>query len=100
MEQRGVIQEVKSQERPIRVYTITTCKHCVSAKELLDSKGAVYENINVEDPLAFEKIFKVTGQKTVPQIFIGEEFIGGFDKLSDLNNLGMLDLKLGKIWNF
>lgn len=103
IEQIDAIQDVEIREgvgqRSIKVYTITKCSHCVSAKELFDSKGVFYENINVEDPLEFDKIFSVTGQKTVPQIFIGEEFIGGFDKLTELNTLGMLDLKLGRLFN-
>ena len=77
----------------ITIYTKDTCPYCVSAKQLLDSKKAKYKEINVgNDPKQREELVKkANGQMTVPQIFIGDKHIGGYDNLSELNNQGKLD---------
>ncbi len=78
--------------KPIRVYTTTYCGYCTRAKRLLDRKGLPYEEINVEDD--DEKrdwLVQATGRRTVPQIFIGEQAIGGSDELHALEAAGKLD---------
>lgn len=78
------------------IYSADWCPFCVRAKRLLDGKGVTYKEINVDqNPGAREEITVKTGHKTVPVIFIGEEFIGGFSELSNLENRGELDAKLG-----
>ncbi len=78
------------------VYSADYCPYCDKAKDLLKAKGAQYKEINVtHDDDAKQEIMQKTGLKTVPQVFIGEEFIGGFDKLRDLDQAGELDKKLG-----
>lgn len=77
------------------MYTRTVCAYCVKAKRLLDQKGIPYTEINLEgkdDELIALK--KQTGWRTVPQIFIGDEFIGGCDELYDLEREKKLDSML------
>ena len=63
------------------IYTQDRCNFCIKTKILLDSKGEPYEEINInENPDAKEKIKKL-GFKTVPQIWLDEEHIGGYEEL-------------------
>ena len=65
-----------------KVYTKKVCPFCNMAKTLLKNKGYEYEEINVEDKgFDFDKLKEETGQMTVPQIFKGDKFIGGFSEL-------------------
>ena len=77
--------------KKIIVYSTNYCPYCVRAKTLLDEKGLEYTEINLDgkaDELMALK--ERTGQRTVPQIFIDDEFIGGFSELSQLNSEGKL----------
>ncbi len=74
------------------VYSTNYCGYCVRAKALLKSKGIAFTEINVEnDDAKRQWLIDTTGQRTVPQIFINEKSIGGFDELSDLDKAGKLD---------
>ena len=75
------------------IYTTKICPYCVRAKGLLDKKGAAYQEIRVdENPhLREELIQKSGGQRTVPQIFIGDLHVGGCDDLHALDRAGKLD---------
>ena len=74
------------------VYTGNRCAYCNAAKHLLDSKGMLYTEVNVdEDPKLREEMMARSQRQTVPQIFIGDRHVGGFDDLSELNQSGMLD---------
>ena len=76
----------------IVVYSGRFCGYCTAAERLLKSKNAVYELIKVdENPEMFEHMMEITGRRTIPQIFIGDYHIGGFDDLSALNQSGKLD---------
>lgn len=77
----------------ITIYTKDGCPYCVRAKKLLDSKGLIYQEVNVgNDPEKRASLSeKSNGSKTVPQIFIGDKHIGGCDDLIDFNNSGNLD---------
>lgn len=78
--------------KPVRMYTTRICPFCVMAKRLLQSKGVNYEEIRVdESPTVREEMTRVTGRRTVPQIFVGETHVGGFDDLSALEHAGKLD---------
>ena len=80
----------------VRIYTTPTCPYCVRAKRLLDRKGVGYQEIDVAgDDQAREDLTKLTGQRTVPQIFIGEAHVGGSDDLYALEQEGKLDALLG-----
>ncbi len=76
----------------ITVYSTTYCPYCVRAKQLLERKGASFTEINVEDDAEREKmIARAGGRRTVPQIFIGDTHVGGFDDLHALDKSGKLD---------
>lgn len=81
--------------KKVTVYTTSYCPYCVRAKQLLTGKGIPFEEINLEDkPEELTALKKRTGWKTVPQIFFGEELIGGFTELAQLNSSGELQKKL------
>ncbi len=76
----------------VKVYTKTNCPFCVRAKSLLDRKGVAYEEIDAEhdDALRIWLVEK-TGQRTVPQIFVGDRSLGGFSDIDALDREGKLD---------
>ena len=79
----------------IIIYSGHRCAYCNAAKRLLDSKGAEYTEINVdEDPKLRTEMVGRTKRQSVPQIFIGNTHVGGFDDLSELNHEGKLDALL------
>lgn len=76
----------------ITIYTTDYCPYCVRAKELLSRKGARFEEISAEDDaVRAAMVEKAGGRRTVPQIFINGQHIGGFDDLSALDRAGKLD---------
>ena len=76
----------------MKIYTTPYCPYCVRAKRLLERKGVRYEEIDVAgDDEARTDLAERTGQRTVPQIFIGEEHVGGSDELYALEQEGKLD---------
>ncbi|PIT86142.1 MAG: glutaredoxin [Candidatus Magasanikbacteria bacterium CG10_big_fil_rev_8_21_14_0_10_43_6] len=81
--------------KPVKIYTTTYCPYCKRAKALFDALAVSYEEINVEDDaeLRAEMADKYHWQ-TVPMIVIGDEFIGGFDDLAQLQASGELTKKL------
>ncbi len=82
----------------VRIYTTPICPYCVRAKMLLKKKGAAYEEIDVfmDSEARDEMAAKSNGRRTVPQIFIGETYVGGCDELYDLERAGELDSLLAK----
>ena len=81
--------------KEILIYSTSYCPFCDRAKKLLDNKGIQYKVIDLtSDPSELTKLKERTGMKTVPQIFIGDELIGGFQELSNLNQSGELDKKI------
>jgi glutaredoxin 3 len=79
--------------KPVTVYTTPICPYCVRAKNLLAKKGVSYEEVDVlSDPEARETMLaKSGGARTVPQIFVGDTHVGGFDDLYALDKEGKLD---------
>ncbi len=77
----------------ITIYTAMLCPYCHMAKSLLTSKGVTYEEIDVtgRHELREEMTRKAGGRRTVPQIWIGETHVGGYDDLSALDRAGKLD---------
>ncbi|ALL66296.1 Glutaredoxin 3 Grx3 [Paraburkholderia caribensis MBA4] len=76
----------------ITIYTTPTCPYCLAAKALLKKKGVSYEEINVQgDRATALALMERTGRRTVPQIFVGETHVGGFDDLNALETAGNLD---------
>ncbi|MFZ5724453.1 MAG: glutaredoxin 3 [Pseudomonadota bacterium] len=82
-----------SDARPeILVYTTPVCPYCVQAKMLLRRKGAAFREIDVaRDPALRQEVMARSGRRTVPQIWIGEYHVGGFDELYALEREGRLD---------
>ncbi len=77
------------------VYTTQVCPYCVRAKQLLKQKGVAFEEIDLSrDNEARMALVERTRMRTVPQIFINDEFIGGCDELYALERAGKLDGKL------
>ena len=76
----------------VRIYTTRVCPYCLAAKELLRQKGVAFEEIDLSDPPETRaRLQEQTGRTTVPQIFIGEKHVGGFDDLKALDHRGELD---------
>lgn len=76
----------------ITIYTSSLCGYCHRAKGLLDSKSVSYNEISVDgDPSIRQKMMQRARQRTVPQIFINDQHIGGCDDLFQLERAGKLD---------
>ncbi len=77
----------------IRMYCTAFCPYCVRAEMLLKSKGVEeITKILVDSiPDGFRDMMELTGRRTVPQIFIGDRHIGGFDELAALDRQGGLE---------
>lgn len=76
----------------IQIYTTNICPYCLMAKRLLDKKGVNYTEINVESkPGLREEMMQKTKRRTVPQIYIGDYHVGGFDELYALDQQQKLD---------
>ncbi len=75
----------------IEVYTTPVCPYCVRAKRLLQARGIAYEEFDVaDDPELRADIIERSGRRTVPQIFIDGDPIGGFEELALLDASGEL----------
>ncbi|MEW5769257.1 MAG: glutaredoxin 3 [Pseudomonadota bacterium] len=77
----------------VKMYCTAVCPYCVMAEKLLNKKGVTeIEKIRVDlDPAEREHMMQITGRRTVPQVFIGERHVGGFDDLSALDAAGELE---------
>jgi glutaredoxin 3 len=77
----------------IRMYSTAVCPFCQRAEMLLRSKGVeAIEKIRIDlDPRKRSEMMEKTGRRTVPQIYIGEVHVGGFDDLAALDRAGKLD---------
>lgn len=82
---------------PVKMYTTQVCPYCVRAKALLKQRGvAQIEEIRIDvDPVQRDEMMRLTGRRTVPQIFIGSTHVGGFDDLAALDGRGGLMPLLG-----
>ena len=75
----------------VTLYTTDTCPYCRSAKSLLASKGISMQEINIQtQPGKLEEMLSRSGRRSVPQIFIADTHIGGFDDLAKLDRQGGL----------
>lgn len=76
----------------VLMYTSAYCPYCMNAERLLANKGVTVNKIRVDlDPEQRIVMMERTGRRTVPQIYIGEQHIGGFDDLWALDQAGGLD---------
>lgn len=82
----------------IVMYATDWCPYCMRARRLLQSKGVTWREIDVDDsPDARAEMRSRTHRSTVPQIFIGDRHVGGFDDLNALDHAGALDALLSGI---
>jgi thioredoxin reductase (NADPH) len=82
--------------QPIVIYSKSWCPYCERAKRLLAAKGQSWREIDVEaSDAALREMIEKTGRRTVPQIWIGDRHVGGFDELAALEAAGELDPILG-----
>lgn len=92
----GGVNMASENKAEIEIYTLDWCPYCDKAKNFLRSKGLSYTEYNIEDDKIKEEMKERTGgAKTVPQIFIDDENIGGYDDLIELNTKGELNQLLG-----
>ncbi|NUR23623.1 glutaredoxin 3 [Frateuria sp.] len=82
----------------IEVYSTAVCPYCVAAKNLLKSKGLEWEEIRVDaDPAQRDLMLqRSSGRRTVPQIFINDQHVGGYDDLVAADRSGRLGQLLGE----
>lgn len=80
----------------VKMYTTAVCPYCIRAKQLLTARGvAQIEEVRIDlDPDARQQMMQITGRRTVPQIFIGDTHVGGFDDLAALDGRGGLQALL------
>jgi len=79
----------------ITMYSTSWCGFCVMARRLLESKGQTWEEIDVDaESGRREEMIQRSGRRTVPQIWIGELHVGGYDDLAALERAGKLDALL------
>lgn len=80
----------------VDIYTKFGCGFCYRAKSLLENKGVEYQefDITMGGPKKDEMLERAPGARTVPQIFIGETYVGGSDELAALESAGKLDALL------
>ncbi len=78
--------------KPVTVYSTRICPYCMMAKRLLTQKGVPYEEILIDgnEQLRVDLMTR-TGRRTVPQIYVGDHHVGGFDDLAALERAGQLD---------
>ena len=75
----------------VQVYTTAVCPFCVRAKRLLQARGIAYEEIDVgNDPEERAEVVRRSGRRTVPQIFIDGDAVGGYEELARLDASGEL----------
>ena len=78
---------------PVKMYTTQVCPFCQRAKMLLKQRGVqAIDEIRIDlDPEQRQTMMQITGRRTVPQIFIGDTHVGGFDDMQALDVDGKLD---------
>jgi glutaredoxin 3 len=83
--------------KSVKMYTTQVCPYCVRAKALLHKRGVEQiEEVRIDlDPAERERMIRLTGRRTVPQIFIGDTHVGGCDDLIELDQGGGLLPLLG-----
>jgi glutaredoxin 3 len=76
----------------VEIYTTAWCPYCHAAKSLLNQKGVAFEEIDASEPTMRDAMVeRANGRRTVPQIFIGDTHVGGYDDMAALDRRGQLD---------
>lgn len=83
--------------KDVVIYSTDYCPYCRQAERFLTDKGVPFKSVDVtNDDAMRDKLVELTGQRTVPQIFIGGESIGGYSDMVKLNQKGELESKFGR----
>ncbi|MCU7905030.1 MAG: glutaredoxin 3 [Candidatus Thiodiazotropha sp. (ex Epidulcina cf. delphinae)] len=78
------------------MYSTTICPYCVRAKHLLETKGITFDEVRIDhDHRIAQEMMRRSNRHTVPQIFIDDYHVGGYDDLASLAMSGQLDSLLG-----
>ncbi|RMH94468.1 glutaredoxin 3 [Lysobacter pythonis] len=81
----------------IVVYTTLVCPYCVAAKNFLKSKGLEWQEVRIDqDPAERERMVAKAKRTSVPQIFVGEVHVGGYDDMMALHRAGGFEPLLGE----
>jgi len=76
----------------ITLYTSAVCGYCVAAKNFLKSKGLQWKEVRIDtDPMERERMVALARRTSVPQIFIGQTHVGGYDDMMALHRAGKLE---------
>ena len=77
----------------VKMYTTAVCPYCIRAKQVLRAKGVEQiEEVRVDlDPAQRQHMMAITGRRSVPQIFIGDTHVGGYDDMMALHRAGKLE---------
>ena len=79
----------------ITIYSTLVCPYCVAAKNFLKSKGLAWNEVRIDlDPVERDKMMAKTKRTSVPQIFVGDVHVGGYDDMMALHRAGKLDALL------
>ena len=82
---------MSSQPPPITLYSTAVCPYCVATKNFLKSQGREWIEVRFDlDPVARDKMVARTRRTSVPQIFVGEVHVGGYDDMMALHRAGKL----------
>jgi glutaredoxin 3 len=78
--------------KKVEIYTTGWCPYCHAAKSLLADKGVAFDEVDADDPdTRMAMVQRANGRRTVPQIFIGDTHVGGYDDMAALERRGQLD---------
>ena len=76
----------------ITIYSTAICPYCVAAKNFLNSKGKQWREVRIDmDPAERDRMVAITHRTSVPQIFVGETHVGGYDDMMALHRAGKLE---------
>jgi glutaredoxin 3 len=82
---------------PVTVYTSSFCGHCIRVLDLLQRRGIEYTEISVEDsPGLRDELVAKSGRRSLPQIYLGERYLGGAEELAAMDRSGELDRLLAE----
>ena len=82
---------------PVTVYTSSFCGHCMRVLDLLQRRGIEYTEISVEDePQIRDELVARSGRRSLPQIYLGERYLGGAEELAAMDRSGELDRLLSE----
>jgi len=83
---------------PITLYTSAVCAYCMAAKQFLRSRNLEWMEVRIDqDPEARARMVEITGRSSVPQIFVGDTHVGGYDDMMTLHRAGKFEPLLAEV---